>query len=242
MISIEPDLLRLYHMLKRVITDLGYDYEKEYDASLTACVLANSIDIIDPYKIFERLFKKLSNRHILVIGAGPSIYNIDRRLTSEIYDGVICSDGACRVLRENACLDKTCIWVGDLDGGIDSFENISNFQNSFSFLHFHGDNYMDIIKISDKIRGFRDKIVFTVQTLPLCPKTILIPGFTDGDRALLLSKLLKPSKISVVGMDLESYYVSMYSKPFLKDIDLITPSKRRKLEWAKRLIDMFPYY
>ena len=48
-------------------------------------------------------------------------------------------------------------------------------------------------------------------------------GFTDGDRCVFLAKELGAASIKLVGFDFED--------------ESVTPRKRKKLAWAKRLID-----
>jgi len=49
-------------------------------------------------------------------------------------------------------------------------------------------------------------------------------GFTDGDRCVFLAKALGAAEIKLVGFDY--------------DDESVTPRKRKKLAWAKRLIEI----
>jgi len=48
-------------------------------------------------------------------------------------------------------------------------------------------------------------------------------GFTDGDRCVFLAQELGAAKIKLVGFDYED--------------ESVTPRKKKKLAWAKRLIE-----
>jgi hypothetical protein len=60
-------------------------------------------------------------------------------------------------------------------------------------------------------------------------------GFTDGDRSVFLAEEMKAKSITLIGMDLDNIPRKFSSdNEFEIDVDL----KRRKLKFAKRLLEM----
>jgi hypothetical protein len=82
-------------------------------------------------------------------------------------------------------------------------------------LHTHGDNIDKIKSIVPKLSRF----VATTQSLPF-NRIYNFGGFTDGDRAALLVKEMGASKIALYGFNL----------------DKADGPKKKKLEWAKRIL------
>lgn len=86
-------------------------------------------------------------------------------------------------------------------------------------IHAHGDN-IDLLE-SWVPRMNRSVVVGTTQVRPI-PPLCNVGGFTDGDRAAFIADHLGADSLRFVGWDLESSTVSS--------------SKRRKLDWAIRLL------
>ncbi len=232
------DTFRAYLLYTKILTDLGIDYEREYDASNTACLLAKTVDINEPIRVIDKLRNLVRNKSSVILGAGPSIEDIDTEILGR-YNTIICADGVCKLLDHSLCRSRICVYVGDFDGGIDALLNILS-VGGYSFIQFHGDNYLDLsIKLPLIVRSYRENVVFTVQSIPLCNRTITLPGFTDGDRAVAVSRILGLEKYETLGMDFDDVYSSKYSKPWYNEKTLLTNLKRRKLEWGKRILNSF---
>ncbi len=60
-------------------------------------------------------------------------------------------------------------------------------------------------------------------------------GFTDGDRSVFLAEEMKAKSITLVGMDFDNLPRKFSSD---KDSGIDTDLKRRKLKFAKRLLEM----
>ncbi|MEL9929311.1 MAG: 6-hydroxymethylpterin diphosphokinase MptE-like protein [Sulfolobales archaeon] len=232
------NIFKVYMIYQDVLKNLtGVDLDREWDASLAACLVSRSLDVREPTMVLEELERLASKRKALVIGAGPGIESATLDLIIEKYDTIVCADGACMSIPNRSCRDHIlCIYAGDLDGGLESLIRILR-SGGYGFIQFHGDNYSKISSLMYYIRNYRDRILITVQTPPLCNLTTIIPGFTDGDRAYMIAKvLLKIKEIDTLGMDLDSPYSSMYSKPWLSGRSLVSLQKAEKLRWAKRII------
>ena len=116
------------------------------------------------------------------------------------------------------------IIVTDLDGCIQK-EIKSNTEGSIAVIHGHGDN---INLLKKYVPLFEGLILPTVQCKP--PEGLFnFGGFTDGDRAVVLAKSLGAEKIHLRGFDFSTPYIKAGRDPEIK---------RKKLLWAKKIIDM----
>lgn len=77
-------------------------------------------------------------------------------------------------------------------------------------------------------------LIGTTQTKPLT-HVFNFSGFTDGDRAIFLADAMGAHTILLAGFDFGEY-IGKYSKPNYKTDVSVTPTKRKKLEYAKSLI------
>jgi hypothetical protein len=113
--------------------------------------------------------------------------------------------------------------VTDLDGDIDA-QRAASARGVPVFLHAHGDNRDTLHAHAASFRG------------PLQPTTQAQPtgdvanygGFTDGDRACCLAAHLGASSLLLAGFDFDSPVAKPGRDPAVK---------RRKLAWAKRIIE-----
>jgi len=62
-------------------------------------------------------------------------------------------------------------------------------------------------------------------------------GFTDGDRAAIISATFGASSVILAGMDFGEY-VGRYSKPFLVQEVKADSRKAIKLKWGKRILEI----
>jgi len=89
-------------------------------------------------------------------------------------------------------------------------------------VHAHGDN----IEKMEKYVPLMQDMVGSTQSVPL-ENVYNFGGFSDGDRCVFIAKQFDAASITLVGFDLAD--------------DNVTSIKKKKLEWANRLIDMvFP--
>ncbi len=92
-------------------------------------------------------------------------------------------------------------------------------MGSIVVVHAHGDNLDALNRYVPQL----ERIIGTVQCRPP-PGLYNFGGFTDGDRCVFLAKELGAASIKLVGFDFED--------------ESVTPRKKRKLAWAKRLIEL----
>jgi hypothetical protein len=149
-----------------------------------------------------------------VFGNAPTL---DRELDElqEKDAAFLAADGATAVLLRRGIVPD--IIVTDLDG---PFPDIlkANQEGSIAVVHAHGDNLDALHRYVPKLK----RVIGTVQCRP--PEGLYnFGGFTDGDRCVFLAKELGATSIKLVGFDFED--------------ESVTLRKRRKLIWAKRLIE-----
>lgn len=165
----------------------------------------------------------IKNKRVAVIGAGPSIIEINRREDIDA-DIIISADGATNYLVRKEIIPD--IVVTDLDG-------IAIFPDKSIYVVLaHGDNIRYLQKISEMKR-----VIGTCQISPF-GRLKLFGGFTDGDRGVVLAKRFNASKIILFAMDFDSNYIGKFSKPWLSTDVPISPIKREKLKIAKLITNL----
>ncbi|MDD1734714.1 MAG: DUF115 domain-containing protein, partial [Methanothrix sp.] len=108
--------------------------------------------------------------------------------------------------------------VTDLDGPFPAILQ-ANSQGCLVVVHAHGDNLDALNRYVPQLQ----RIIGTVQCRPL-PGLYNFGGFTDGDRCVFLARELGAASIKLIGFDFED--------------ESVTPRKRKKLAWARKLIDL----
>ena len=95
---------------------------------------------------------------------------------------LVAADGATTALIEERISPD--IVVTDLDGNLDDIL-LANLRGANIVVHAHGDNLEQIIKFT----SFFNNVLGTTQAQPV-GNVYNFGGFTDGDRAIFLAKLL----------------------------------------------------
>lgn len=195
-----------------ILEDFGFSRERDEEA---AEVLSEMLPPAEP--IFQEVCTRISGKDAVICGNAPS-------LAREIEDFLghtqgkncvfIAADGATAVLLQNGVLPD--IIVTDLDG---PFQEIllAHDQGALVVVHAHGDNIDALRKYVPQLK----KVMGTTQFRPL-KNVYNFGGFTDGDRCVFLAREMGASSIKLLGFDFED--------------ERVTPRKRKKLAWAKRLI------
>ncbi|MEM4734274.1 MAG: 6-hydroxymethylpterin diphosphokinase MptE-like protein [Candidatus Thorarchaeota archaeon] len=179
-----------------------------------------------PRREFEHLKHIMTDRDVVICGAGPSlddhIETLRAKSDLENYT-IVAADGAYRGLLSHGV--RCDLIVTDLDG-ID----ILHPPESLVIVHAHGDN-MPLLERFVSQLGF---VLGSTQVKPT-PRVHLWGGFTDGDRACHIVAHYRPRRIILAGMDF-GVTVGRWSKP---EFDRPHPASRRKqikLEIAKQLV------
>ena len=133
---------------------------------------------------------------------------------------IIAADAAAEVL-VSAGITPDVI-VTDLDG-IDGYALDLNRRGTILVVHAHGDN---IPRLQFWIPRIEGPLILTTQGRPFA-NIRNYGGFSDGDRAVFMADACGASKVSIIGFDC--------------DDPALSPIKKGKLIWARRLLMMIGY-
>ena len=207
---------------QQIRNEFGYSTEKDQQAAekLSHMISRKALQV-------SKLQKKIEGKQVLVIGAGPSLdKNIEFIKKNKKYIK-IAADGVVEILLNKKI--KPDIVVSDLDGN-PKYLRMAEKLGAIMVIHAHGDNIENLEKNVPKFR----KIIGTTQVMPT-DNVYNFGGFTDGDRSVFLAEEMKAKSITLVGMDFDNIPRKFSSdNEFEMDLDL----KRRKLKFAKRLLEM----
>ncbi|MEE3082105.1 MAG: 6-hydroxymethylpterin diphosphokinase MptE-like protein [Candidatus Thermoplasmatota archaeon] len=171
-------------------------------------------------RLISRLYKPegnlsdiLLNQEVTIVGAG---IDDDEKIPSGV---LIAADGAV-----SACLERKLIpdiVVTDLDGNLLDIM-FANESGSKIVLHGHGDNLSKLFEFYTRI-----KVISLTTTYP-SDMSNCWGGFTDGDRALMMSLSQGVSLVNLVGFNFSKVgkYTGKYS-----------PKKLQKLDWARQIVE-----
>ena len=171
----------------------------------------------------NKLERKIKNKTVFVIGAGPSLVSSLPYLKKFKKFTKIVADGATQALIENQVIPD--IVVTDLDGNMAYLKKASE-SESIMIVHAHGDNINKLpYAISFKY------CLGTTEDKPF-GKIRNFGGFTDGDRCVFLANHLGASRIILIGMDFGTN-IGKYSKEGIYNKDI----KLKKLRKGKSLLE-----
>ncbi len=220
-----------------IIKDFNFDQQKDREArDMLSHILNLKEKNWNANKILHLFYHSLEKGKIIFIfGCGPSLETtigaLLKRGGRAILNHTInlAADGATVFLTENE-IPITATFT-DLDGIRKEDFGIAQYM----IVHAHGDNIDKLEEFKPEIINF-EKVIGTTQVQPL--ENIVNPGgFTDGDRILFFLRSLLSSEqvIYLIGMDFNEI-VGRYSKPTLKSNQIATPIKKKKLDYAFKLI------
>lgn len=193
-----------------ILQDFGFSSDRDEEAAeLLAEILRDREPMLQVAKAI------VIGHRVVVCGNAP---NLDKELKElQERDAIfLAADGATAVLLEHNIVPD--IVVTDLDGPFPAILK-ANGMGSVVVVHAHGDNLDALNRYAPMLQ----RIIGTVQCRPL-PGLHNFGGFTDGDRCVFLAKELGAASIELAGFDFED--------------ESVTPRKKRKLEWAKKLIEL----
>jgi len=210
-----------------ILKEFNYDRTNEIkSAKILDFILKNNLcsDVLE---------RKIKNKTVFVVGAGPSLIASLPYLKKFNSITKIVADGATQAMLENEMVPD--IIVTDLDGHMESLKKASE-TGSIMIVHAHGDN----IKRLPHAISFR-YCIGTTEDRPF-GKIRNFGGFTDGDRCVFLANHFGASKIILIGMDF-GIHIGKYSKVggYNKSIKIKKLRKGKSLlEWlaSKSNIDL----
>ncbi len=195
-----------------ILADFGFDRsEDERSARILADLLRGRAGALADLRGI------ISGMDVAVCGNAPSLASeIDSIMPEHL---VIAADGATTVLMANRIIPD--VIVTDLDGTIEDIIAASE-KGSFVVVHAHGDNIPAVRSVVPRLRGTR--VLGTTQSEPF-DDIHNFGGFSDGDRCAFLAKASGAASVTLFGFD--------YDDPAVNDV------KKKKLGWAKRLIEEY---
>jgi uncharacterized Rossmann fold enzyme len=194
----------------QILEDLGFSMQRDEEAAER---LANLL--AGRQNAFQHLCHLVHGNPVAVCGNAPHLAaELDAR--SSLDSVILAADGAVSVLLEKNIVPGAV--VTDLDGPFADIQR-ANRMGSLIVVHAHGDNLDALTSYVPRL----ERMVGTCQCRPP-PGLFNFGGFTDGDRCVFLAKELGAAKIILLGFDFQD--------------DRLTPRKRKKLGWAKKLIDL----
>ncbi len=194
---------------KEILQDFGFSREEDERAALLLSQLLEQL--VSPGK--DALKKVISGKEVLVCGNAPTLAADLERLDLERYV-IIAADGATAVVMDAGRMPD--VIVTDLDGDVEREIEASDY-GSLVVVHAHGDNMGRLLKYVPRFQN----IIGSTQAVPL-ENIFNFGGFTDGDRAVYVAYEFGAGTIKLAG--------------FFFDDPVVSPFKKKKLKWARRLI------
>ncbi len=205
-----------------ILEEFGFSRGRDEEAARLLSVLlrSGSDQTIFDQGVQNDLDAIVRGRDVLVCGNAPCL----ARELDNVSQGdvVIAADGATTVLLEMGIVPE--VIVTDLDGTVPDII-AANRRGSLVVVHAHGDNMAALKEYVPQM----SRVIGTTQSGPF-DDIYNFGGFTDGDRCVFLARCFGASKIELLGFDYDDQNVS--------------PMKKMKLRWAKRLVKMaldFPF-
>ncbi len=197
-------------LYQSILQDFGFSPGRDVDAAM---LLAELLRGREPSLCAAEAI--VAGHRAVVCGNAPSL---EKELEGLQEKGAVflAADGATAVLLRHGIVPD--IVVTDLDGPFPAILK-ANQMGSIVVVHAHGDNLDALNRYVSQL----ERIIGTVQC-HAPPGLYNFGGFTDGDRCVFLAKELGAASIKLVGFDFED--------------ESVTPRKKRKLAWAKRLIEL----
>lgn len=193
-----------------IIKDFGFSRDADEES---ARILSTMLDKKESGMIYRQIEQKIAAKSVIVCGKAAILVKDLKNIVLKDKT-IIAADGATSLLLNIDLLPD--IIVTDLDGNIDDIL-MAEERGSLIVIHAHGDN---IDKIKKYVPKFKN-VIGTTQSSPF-DNIYNFGGFTDGDRCVFLAKHFGAREIILAGFDFED--------------QTVTDRKRKKLEWAKRLL------
>jgi len=212
-----------------ILKDFGFDRARDEEAMRIASeIMAHRGVGIDSLRVQNELEERIKGKEAMICGNAPRLEADIRAKGLEREPSlrgrvIIAADGATSVLIRDAILPD--VIVSDLDGYIPDII-YANRLGSIVIVHAHGDNIEMLKKVLPALNA---NVICTAQSSPITPhghassNIFNFGGFTDGDRCVFVAKEFGARRIELLGFNFEDTEV--------------TESKRKKLKWAKRLIE-----
>ena len=227
---ISPSLwLGLYEDIRRV---MGYSRDEDYHAAKVLSSLLHEAAVDARYVELRDVCEFLLHCSDICVTGGSE--SLERHVCSleTTCDCIVAVDGSTSLLLSYGI--RPDVIVGDLDGSWQAILEAA--KTAIVVAHGHGDNIATLRFMVPRLSAVHG----TVQCEP-APYTSVIPGFTDGERALGLTILCGAKRIHVYGMNTREK-VGWWSKPWLSQSVPAWSEKAHKLVIAEAVFRAFRVY
>lgn len=231
------------------------NWKKEYTKIVRMLDLDNKADYQASTKLEEYLLDLSSNRRdsiirllkdilhypVVIAGAGPSLEtDFNYFYKSNHVDKVrfIAVDGATALFHQKNIVPS--IVITDLDGDLASIQ-WSIVNGSVVLIHAHGDNQIHVEKFfQDHLKIIKQNWVWGTTQCKTDQILFNFGGFTDGDRAIILSFYFQTPLIGLIGFDFGNKIgkFSQFNSPIEKQLN----RKLIKFQIALNLIKIYYRY
>jgi len=225
----------------RIVSILDLDKKADYQASSKLEEYLLDLSPNRKESIVE-LLKDILHQPVVIAGAGPSLetdFNSFYQLNHIKKVNLIAVDGATTLFHQKNVVPS--IVITDLDGNLTSIQ-WSILNGSVVLIHAHGDN---LIRVEDffqnHLTAIKQNHVWGTTQCKTDQILFNYGGFSDGDRAIILSFYFQSPVIGLIGFDFGSK-IGKYSK-------LNSPIKKQrekkliKFKIALNLIKLYyPYH
>jgi uncharacterized Rossmann fold enzyme len=192
-----------------ILADMGYSRREDERSAQELAKILRRVGSIS----LVQLRKSIAGERIVVTGGALRQEDVN----SIPRFRIIATGQSIPLLQRNG--RSSAVLVTDLDGDLKS-QKVECRKGAIAVVHAHGNN----IDLQEEVEDFKGKLVGTCQCRPVLP-LYNFGGFTDGDRAVALALAMGATKVLLAGF--------RFDEPMPN-----TESKRKKLVWAKRIIDL----
>jgi uncharacterized Rossmann fold enzyme len=195
-----------------ILNDFGFSREHDEAAAL---LLSRLLRDRRNDEVMKEARELIRGSNVVICGNAPCLAS-DLQIMKNVNAEYIAADGAISTLLEEDMLPG--LIVTDLDGPMKSIME-ANRLGSIVVVHAHGDNLGALQKYVPHLSN----VIGTTQSKPV-ENVYNFGGFTDGDRCVFLAKHFEAGKIDLIGFDFDDAGA--------------TPRKKKKLIWARQLIEL----
>jgi len=209
----------------KIVNEFGYSIAEDGRAAAVLAELVSKDQQVGDVVSF--MGEKVRGNSFVILGPCPlgadGLSILQGRLSTDDATLVTVGEGTKNAIEFG--LMPAMIFT-DLDG-YPEVDMTANEKGALVVVHAHGDN---IARLKSWVNRFLGKVIPTCQCAPVAG-VYNWGGFTDGDRAYCALKHFGARIITLEGFDFKTPCGS-------KHVDVET--KKRKLEWAERIIGQNP--
>ncbi|MFZ2499514.1 6-hydroxymethylpterin diphosphokinase MptE-like protein [Methanosarcina sp.] len=200
---------------EQILEDFGFDRAGDEEAALFLSRMLTEKNTAS----LSKLRAVISGKPVLVCGNAPQLRKELMEIDLSAFF-IIAADGAAAVLMDTGRVPE--VICTDLDGNSEADiqkEIQACEQGSIVLIHAHGDNINKLKKYVPRFKRF----IATTQARPF-DNIYNFGGFSDGDRCVFVAKEFGSESVRLAGFYFED--------------PCVNPIKKKKLKWAKKLIEM----